>query len=114
MPANLLTDDVPEVLAEEQFDLLLRRPGVRLERIVSTGQVTLEGQWLSQDHEEWVMLLAGAAGLTLEGETTAALAPGDCRLISPGRRHRVEWTSADPPAVWLALHLGEHAGGADF
>ena len=114
MPANLLADDVPNILAEEQFDLLLQRPGARLERIVSTGQATAAGQWLSQDHEEWVMLLAGAAGLTLEGEAPATLAPGDCQLIPPGRRHRVEWTSADPPAVWLALHLGELPADADF
>jgi len=106
MPANLLADDVPKALVEEQVDLLLQRLGARLERIVSTGQATPEGQWLEQDHEEWVLLLAGAARLTLEGEAPASLGPGDCRLIPPGRRHRVDWTSTDPPAVWLALHLG--------
>jgi hypothetical protein len=35
-PANLL-GDLPVLSAEEQFVTLLQRPGVRLERIVSTG-----------------------------------------------------------------------------
>jgi cupin 2 domain-containing protein len=104
MPSNLLSD-LPAHLAEERFDLLLRRPGARLERIVSTGHATSPGQWLSQDHEEWVLLLHGAAGLTLEGEPALALGPGDWLLIPAARRHRVDWTCADGPTVWLALHL---------
>lgn len=104
MLANLLAG-LPARLPEERFDLLLRRPGARLERIVSTGQATPPGQWLSQDHEEWVLLLEGAAGLTLEGEAALTLGPGDCLLIPAGRRHRVDWTRADGPTAWLALHL---------
>jgi cupin 2 domain-containing protein len=104
MTSNLLSH-LPAHLAEERFDLLLARPGARLERIVSTGQATPEGQWLSQDHEEWVLLLDGAAGLTLEGEAALTLGPGDWLLIPAGRRHRVDWTRPDEPTVWLALHL---------
>jgi cupin 2 domain-containing protein len=93
-------------VADEAFSALLERPGVRLERIVSTGQATPEGQWLSQPGEDWVLLLTGAAGLTLEGEETYALGPGDHVLIPAGRRHRVDWTDPDVPTVWLALHIG--------
>ncbi|HTK35558.1 MAG TPA: cupin domain-containing protein [Caulobacteraceae bacterium] len=89
--------------AAERFEDLLVRPGVRLERIVSTGQATPLGAWLDQAADEWVLLVAGRAGLTLEGEAPLTLVPGDHLLIPAHRRHRVDWT--DTPTVWLALHL---------
>jgi cupin 2 domain-containing protein len=101
---NLLRG-LPAGLADEVFTEILRRPGLRLERIVSTGQSTPPGQWLEQAWEEWVLVLAGGAGLTLEGEAPLTLRPGDHLLIPAGRRHRVDWTDADAPTVWLAAHL---------
>ena len=103
-PANLLAA-LPERLAQEQFDVLLRRPGVRLERIVSTGQATPPGEWLSQADAEWVLLLKGAAGLAFENEAEIRLSPGDCLLIPADCRHRVNWTAQGEATVWLALHL---------
>jgi cupin 2 domain-containing protein len=41
----------------------------RNQRIVSTGQVTLEGRWYDQDAHEWVMVVEGAARLRIEGES---------------------------------------------
>ncbi len=104
-PENLLSD-LPAATNEEQFLALLHRPGVRLERIVSHGQATPPGEWLSQAHEEWVLLLTGGAKLTLEGQPTLALGPGDHVLIRAGQAHRVDWTQPNAPTVWLALHLG--------
>jgi cupin 2 domain-containing protein len=53
-----------------------------------------------------VVLLQGRAGLHFAGEDHAReLAPGDYLWIPAHCRHRVEWTSQNPPAVWLALHL---------
>ncbi|HUO22305.1 MAG TPA: hypothetical protein VMU59_07290 [Caulobacteraceae bacterium] len=111
-PFNLLAN-LPSGLVEEQFDSLIERPGVRLERIVSNGQATPAGTWLSQAEAEWVLLLQGAAGLSFEdggagepgGPAEIVLAPGDSLFISPGRRHRVDWTARDQITVWLALHL---------
>ena len=104
-PENLLSN-LPTATNEEQFLALLQRPGVRLERIVSHGQATPPGEWLSQAHEEWVLLLTGGAKLTLEGQPTLALGPGDHVLIRAGQAHRVDWTQPNAPTVWLALHLG--------
>jgi cupin 2 domain-containing protein len=101
---NLLRD-LPAGLADEAFTEILQRPGLRLERIVSTGQSTAPGEWLEQAWEEWVLLLAGGAGLTLEGEAPLTLIPGGHLLIPAGRRHRVDWTDAAAPTVWLAVHL---------
>ena len=41
----------------------------------------------------------------IEGESTrrGILAPGDYIEIPPHVRHRVEWTDADWPTVWLAV-----------
>lgn len=76
-----------------------------LQRIVSHGQATPPGEWYDQAEDEWVALLAGSAGLRIEGlPTPLELKPGDHLRLPAGLRHRVEWTSADPPAVWLALH----------
>src|SRR5512141_2920820 len=54
--------------AEEVTETLLERPGLRIERIVSTGQATPEGQWYDQASDEWVLVVKGNARLRLEGE----------------------------------------------
>jgi cupin 2 domain-containing protein len=100
---SLLRDLPFNAEAEERFEDLLTRPGVRIERIVSSGQATPPGEWMDQDWPEWVLLVAGRAGLTLEGDPPLTLTPGDHLLISANRRHRVDWT--DTPTVWLAVHL---------
>ena len=89
----------------ERFDALVTRPGLRIERILSTGQASAEGFWYDQRDDEFVLLLAGAATLSLEGAAEALhLAPGDWVHLPAGCRHRVEWTSTAPPALWLAVH----------
>jgi len=95
----------------ELFTSLIDRPGARIERIVSTGQSTPPGEWLDQPWDEWVLLLAGGAGLLIEGREEVLLAPGDHLLIAADARHRVTWTSADPPAIWLAVHFAQNAPG---
>jgi len=90
---------------KERFDELLARPGVVVERIISTGQATPADTPYDQPWDEWVLLIAGAARLWLEGRDEIALAPGDHLLIPAHCRHRVLWTQADPPTVWLALHF---------
>ena len=104
-----LFDDLPDSLDEEAMETLissgLASGAMRLVRIVSTGQATAAGEWYDQDDWEWVVLLRGAAGLRFEGEAQVrALAPGDFIHIPAHARHRVEWTAADEPTVWLALH----------
>lgn len=108
-PRNLFTGlPTPTQAAAEQFTDLFQQPGVRIERIVSTGQASAPGFWYDQAHTEWVLLLAGAARLRFEDEAAAReLIPGDYVEIAAHRRHRVEATQADPPTVWLAVHIGE-------
>ena len=103
---SLFADLPAAPLRDERFDTLLACAGARIERIVSTGQRSPPGFWYCQDSVEWVALLQGEAELRFEDETAPRrLAPGDWVLIEAGRRHRVESTSAEPPAIWLAVFL---------
>ena len=105
MAGNLLADlpVVPE--AAERLEILLAQPGLRIERIVSSGQASPPGFWFEQAETEWVLLVSGEALLRFEDEPEARrLRPGDWLSIEPRRRHRVEWTAADAPTVWLAVH----------
>jgi cupin 2 domain-containing protein len=101
-----LFEALPQKLPAELIKNLVEEPGIRLERIVSTGHVTSEGQWYDQDSDEWVVMLTGAAKLRFEApDEVLTLRPGDYLRISAHRRHRVEWTDLDEPTVWLALHF---------
>jgi cupin 2 domain-containing protein len=103
---NLLSGVKPSADGE-RFDDLLTLPGLKIERIVSTGQASPPGFWYDQGWTEWVLLLSGAAAVEFEGEAAPReLVPGSYLHIPPNRRHRVAWTSPDEPTVWLAVHAG--------
>ena len=92
---------------DEEFATLFEGQGLRIERILSTGQASPPGFWYDQGWTEVVVLLSGSAGLLLEGEDAPrVLRPGDFVVLPPHRRHRVEWTDAAAPTVWLAAHAG--------
>lgn len=72
------------------------------------GQQSPPGFWYDQPWAEWVVILAGSAGLRFEGETgVRALSPGGYVLIPARMKHRVEWTSPDHATIWLAIHYPE-------
>lgn len=90
---------------QELFEDLLRRPGIRIERIVSHGQTTPVDQPYVQDWDEWVLILAGSAELTLKGRGQRSLATGEHLFIPAGVPHLVTYTAN--PTIWLAIHIGE-------
>ena len=105
MISNIFSE-LPPQLQQERFDTLVASGAVRIERIVSQGQATPEGEWFDQDLDEWVLLLTGSAGLLIEGEDAPRrLAAGDYLLLPAHCRHRVAWTDADQQTVWLAVHF---------
>lgn len=104
MPSNLYANLPRSTLQNEQFSDLLQRPGLRIERIVSTGQCSPPDFWYEQTEGEWVVLLQGEARLRFADEAEARhLHAGDWLDIAPQRRHRVDWTPADQVTVWLAV-----------
>lgn len=101
-----LFDSLPKTLPDELIENLVEQDGLRLERIVSTGQITPPGEWYDQDSDEWVVLLTGSARLRFDdSEEALNLQPGDYLLIPAHKRHRVDWTDPNEPTVWLALHF---------
>lgn len=112
---SLLEGLPPSRQPDELFTTLAALPGVRIERIVSTGQTSPDGFWYDQGWDEFVLLVAGTATLQVEGEDDRRLAPGDWTLLPARTRHRVAATAAGEPTVWLAIHVGEpeNAAGAE-
>ena len=106
LPTNNLFADIPDQLAEELVEILVEKPRVRIERIVSTGHASPDGFEYDQNEDEWVIVLKGEAELAFDGGETVRMRPGDHMLIPAHRKHRVAWTSPSEPTVWLAVFCG--------
>lgn len=91
---------------QEHHDPVLTSAHLRVERIVSPpGYADPPDFWYDQDWDEWVVVLAGSAGLRLVAEAEPrVLRAGDHLAIPAHVRHRVEWTDPGQPTVWLAVH----------
>lgn len=97
--------DLPGVLLpEEFFEPLLPDKGVLIEKIVSAGQTSPPDFWYDQERDEWVAVLQGEAVLQWETGGEQRLLPGDWLCIPAHKRHRVAYTSCEPPCIWLAVH----------
>ena len=93
--------DLPDIHLPEELTTILAESGsIRIERIISTGQVS---DWYDQAETEFVVLLQGCAVIAYEGGKTIALSKGDTLSISPHERHRVSYTSTEPPCIWLCV-----------
>jgi len=100
-----LFDNIETLAAtEEFFEVLAVGPAVRIERIVSMGQVTAAGEAYAQGADEWVALLQGRARLEFGDGEVLEMVAGDWVFIEAHRTHRVTATSSAPPCVWLAVH----------
>lgn len=97
--------DLPSSLPnKELFESLVSAGNIRIERIISTGQTTPQGEWYDQDLDEWVILLQGFASLTYADGAEIKLSAGDYLFIPAHLKHRVVYTSSEPPCIWLAVH----------
>ncbi len=89
----------------ESFQVLLERPGAKIERIVSPpGFSTPPGEWMEETTEEFVLVLEGRAQLEMDGGAILDLTPGDHLQIPAGCRHRVAATDEHRATIWLAVH----------
>lgn len=90
---------------EELFETIYSNENILIERIVSTGQTTPPGEWYDQDRDEWVILLQGKAELSYLDGSRLKLDVGDYVFLPAHHKHRVEYTSAEPACIWLAIHI---------
>ncbi|MBD2078508.1 cupin domain-containing protein [Leptolyngbya sp. FACHB-17] len=91
-------------LDRELFEPLIETDQLLIERIISTGQTTPEGEWYNQPRDEWVLLLQGEAQLMYEDGSEIDLKAGNYLLIPAHQKHRVSYTSNNPACIWLAIH----------
>jgi cupin 2 domain-containing protein len=98
-----LFEHLPDNLSSECFDELVRNRSVRIERILSQGQVSPESGWYDQDEHEWVVMLQGRARLAFEDYPDVELVAGDYLMIPAHTRHRVSWTDPQMITIWLAV-----------
>ncbi|NJL52782.1 MAG: cupin domain-containing protein [Hydrococcus sp. SU_1_0] len=87
----------------ELFETLLNHDQITIKRIISTGQVTPVGEWYDQEQNEWLIVLQGEAELSYEDNSRIKLTTGDYLLIPAQQKHRVEYTSTEPPCIWLTV-----------
>ena len=93
--------DLPELpLSEELTTVLAENNNVCIERIISDGQTS---DWYDQAETEFVALLQGSAVIEFKNGRSVALEKGDTILIKPHEKHRVSFTSSEPPCVWLCV-----------
>jgi len=104
---NIFTE-IPTQLPEELCSCLVQNAQLHIERIVSRGHQTAPGQWYDQDHDEWVLLIQGAAILAFDAALPdKKLQAGDYCLIPAHCKHRVAWTHPDMDSIWLAVHYNK-------
>ena len=93
-------DDLQRPEKGERFDVLLKHRNLVIERIVSSSQI--EPTLYVQEQDEWVLLLAGSAELSVNGQPVH-LQQGDYLFLPAKTPHEVKKVSND--ALWLAVHL---------
>ena len=100
-----LLKEVPRDLPDELIEVLSCSESIRIERIISLGHRSPDGAWYDQEANEFVLLVRGRAGLSIEGEDdTVVLEEGDYVILRAHVRHRVEWTDSERETIWLAVH----------
>ncbi len=102
-----LRDSGVAPLRGESVEVLAAVSGLVVEQILS-GEITEPVEYL-QDHDEWVVVLAGGATLTVDG-TTIGLSAGEWLLLPRGTPHCLESTVAG--TSWLVVRgSGPEADG---
>jgi cupin 2 domain-containing protein len=88
---------------EEIIEILSQGKNIRIERIISSGQISLEDFWYDQSEHEFVIVLQGEAKILFENRDEQFLRQGDYLIIPPHKKHRVSYTSINPKCIWLAV-----------
>lgn len=87
---------------EEIFSEIFKNETIKVEKIVSNGQKSVENFWYEQEKSEFILLLEGFAILEFE-DFEIELKKGDCINIKAKQKHRVKFTSLNEPTIWFAV-----------
>lgn len=95
--------NIPKNLPEELIENLFNSDNCKIERIISRGHSTPNGNWYDQDKNEFVLLLKGSAELSFKNNEIIKMKEGDFIIIPAHKRHRVEKTDYKKETIWLAV-----------
>jgi cupin 2 barrel domain protein len=94
-------EKLPSIKEDEIINILKENENVRIERIISTGQVS---DWMIQENKEYVLLIQGIAIIEFNDKKVEMKA-GDTLFIEKLERHRVSYTSENPCCIWFCIHF---------
>ncbi|HIC44673.1 MAG TPA: cupin domain-containing protein [Sulfurimonas sp.] len=97
---NIFTPNTND-LNSEQFDILLEKTNIQIQKITSHGQVS--DKWYEQDRDEWVVLIEGEGIVRFEDGKELHLKKGEHLHIPKRQKHKVVYTAS--PTIWLAIHF---------
>ncbi len=99
MKNNIMQDLEPSA-SEEILKTIYSNKNIKIERIVSNGQISPQGFWYDQEEYEFVLLVEGNAVIEFENYKVS-LKKNDFIMIEPHKKHRITYTSK--PAYWLCV-----------
>jgi cupin 2 domain-containing protein len=99
---NNIFHNLPENSGNEVFQDILKKDNIRIERIVSFGPESNDGEWYIQEENEWVILLKGSAKIIFT-EDSVILNSGDYLLINSQQKHKVQILEEKTETIWLAI-----------
>ena len=85
----------------EIIDTIFDNNSVKIERIVSSGQISPADFWYDQIQSEWVVILEGYGIIEYYDNSIIRLNKGDSLLIPAHVKHRVQETAN--PTIWLTI-----------
>ncbi|MDP8220729.1 MAG: cupin domain-containing protein [Candidatus Stygibacter frigidus] len=100
-----LFNDLPEFpFPEEITQSLFTRQNIRIEKIISSGQVSPPDFWYDQPQNEWVLILSGDAAIKFKKpDQIFQLKTGNYLYIPAHQLHQVVKTSDSENTIWLAI-----------
>ena len=101
--ANIFSK-IPSDLSEEIFEDIIKTDTLKIERIISYGQISPQKGWYDSNQNEWVILLDGEAKLQFEDNKQIHLQKGDYINITAHSKHKVVWTKENATTIWLAIY----------
>ncbi len=104
MKTSNIFKNIPKHINEEIFEDIFLNDNIKIERIISKGDVTSDREWYDQDNNEWVIVMKGEAVLSFENQEDIRLKSGDYINIPAHTKHRVSWTIETQETIWLAIH----------
>ena len=95
--------DIPNSSKDEIFETIVSNDNIKIERIISYGQITKKDFWYNQDDDEFIYIIQGESKIKYDDGTVHILNTNDSLYIKAHQKHQVIYTSN--PAVWLAIFI---------